>query len=69
MLNLLAGCSGSCFRFVGDRLSSPRPIQNIPLCSPPVEFFPLDTLPEELAFPTDKLVLNRLRHEAADSGS
>ena len=32
-----------------------------------VEFFPLDALPDELAFPTDKLVLDRLRREAADS--
>ena len=32
-----------------------------------VEFFSLDALPEELAFPTDRLVLDRLRREAADS--
>lgn len=29
-----------------------------------VEFFPLDALPDQLAFPTDRLVLNRLRREA-----
>ena len=34
-----------------------------------VEFFPLGALPEELAFPIDRLVLDRLRREAADSGS
>lgn len=28
-----------------------------------VRFFPLDALPEDLAFPTDRLVLERLRHE------
>ncbi len=30
-----------------------------------VRFFPLDALPEALAFPTDRLVLERLRREAA----
>ena len=33
-----------------------------------VRFFPLDALPGEIAFPTDRLVLDRLRREAADSG-
>lgn len=34
-----------------------------------VVFFPLNALPEELAFPTDRLVLDRLRREAGWSGS
>ncbi len=32
-----------------------------------VQFFPLDDLPEPLAFPTDRLVLDQLRREMLDS--
>ena len=32
-----------------------------------MSFFSLDALPEELAFPTDRLVLDLLRREAAES--
>jgi ADP-ribose pyrophosphatase YjhB (NUDIX family) len=32
-----------------------------------VQYFPLDTLPEQLAFPTDRLVLDQLRGEVGDS--
>jgi len=33
-----------------------------------VDFFPLDQLPEPLAFPTDKLILDRLRREGFPGG-
>ena len=32
-----------------------------------VRYFPLDDLPEPLAFPTDRLVLDQLRRELGDS--
>jgi ADP-ribose pyrophosphatase YjhB (NUDIX family) len=34
-----------------------------------VQYFPLDDLPAELAFPTDRLVLDQLRKEVFSSGS
>ena len=33
-----------------------------------VDFFPLDQIPEPLAFPTDKLILDRLRREGFPDG-
>ena len=33
-----------------------------------VDFFPLDQIPEPLAFPTDKLILDRLRREGLPDG-
>ena len=33
-----------------------------------VDFFPLDEIPEPLAFPTDSLILERLRREGFPDG-